>query len=208
MKSRRQIESRLALETNDGVVEGLMWVLESPDCALCSHPDRVEYEIKLHRGEITSSFLEQKLSWLPGSVNVHLEDHLEYDPVRAGLIEAMRQESISTLNLAENAAQKINGWIEELEGQRFGGVIDTDWITDAVKLTGQLNGMLRLVGQLKKEIGVDSQLMLAQQKMDSVMGVLVESLRDQPAVLDDIQLRLATLKQPKNIQDTDFEVVE
>lgn len=208
MKSRRQIEQRLALETNDGVVEGLMWVLESPDCALCSHPDRVEYEIKLHRGEITSSFLEQKLSWLPGSVNVHLEDHLEYDPVRAGLIEAMRQESISTLNLAENAAQKINGWIEELEGQRFGGVIDTDWITDAVKLTGQLNGMLRLVGQLKKEIGVDSQLMLAQQKMDSVMGVLVESLRDQPAVLDDIQLRLATLKQPKNIQDTDFEVVE
>ena len=208
MKSRRQIESRLALETNDGVVEGLMWVLESPDCALCSHPDRVEYEIKLHRGEITSSFLEQKLSWLPGSVNVHLEDHLEYDPVRAGLIEAMRQESISTLNLAENAAQKINGWIEELEGQRFGGVIDTDWITDAVKLTGQLNGMLRLVGQLKKEIGVDSQLMLAQQKMDSVMGVLVESLRDQPAVLDDIQLRLATLKQPKHIQDTDFEVIE
>lgn len=208
MKTRRQIEQRLATETNDGVAEGLLWVLESPDCALCKHRDKVEIEIKLHRGETTSSFLEQKMGWLPGSVNVHMEDHLQYDPVRAGLIEAMRQESISTLNLAENAAQKINGWIEELEGQRFGGVIDTDWITDAVKLTGQLNGMLRLVGQLKKEIGVDSQLLLAQQKMDSVMGVLVESLKDQPAILDNIQLRLATLKQPNHIQDADFEVIE
>lgn len=207
MKTQRKIEERLMMETNDDIVSALQWVLESPDCPMCSHPDRVEMEIKLHRGEITSSFLEQKMGWLPGSVNVHLSDHLEYDPVRAGLIEAMRQESISTLNLAENAAQKINGWIEELEGQRYDGVIDTDWITDAVKLTGQLNGMLRLVGQLKKEIGIDSQLLLAQAKMDSVMGVLVESLKDQPAILDNIQLRLATLKQPSNIQDADFEVV-
>lgn len=207
MKTLRQIEHRLATETNDGVVEGLMWVLESPDCPMCSHPDRVELEIKLHRGEMTSPFLEQKMGWLPGSINVHMEDHLEYDPVRAGLIEAMRQESISTLNIAENAALKINGWIEELEGQRYDGVIDTDWITDAVKLTGQLNGMLRLVGQLKKEIGVDSQLLLAQAKMDSVMGVLVESLKDQPAILDNIQLRLATLKQPRHVQDAEFEVL-
>ena len=207
MKTQRQIEERLMMETNDDMVSALQWVLEAPDCPMCSHRDRVEMEIKLHRGEITSPFLEQKMGWLPGSVNVHLQDHLEYDPVRAGLIEAMRQESISTLNLAENAAQKINGWIEELEGQRYDGVIDTDWITDAVKLTGQLNGMLRLVGQLKKEIGIDSQLLLAQAKMDSVMGVLVESLKDQPAILDNIQLRLATLKQPTNIQDADFEVV-
>ena len=207
MKTQRQIEERLMMETNDDMVSALQWVLEAPDCPMCSHRDRVEMEIKLHRGEITSPFLEQKMGWLPGSVNVHLQDHLEYDPVRAGLIEAMRQESISTLNLAENAAQKINGWIEELEGQRYDGVIDTDWITDAVKLTGQLNGMLRLVGQLKKEIGIDFQLLLAQAKMDSVMGVLVESLKDQPAILDNIQLRLATLKQPTNIQDADFEVV-
>jgi hypothetical protein len=207
MKTQRQIEERLMMETNDDMASALQWVLEAPDCPMCSHRDRVEMEIKLHRGEITSPFLEQKMGWLPGSVNVHLQDHLEYDPVRAGLIEAMRQESISTLNLAENAAQKINGWIEELEGQRYDGVIDTDWITDAVKLTGQLNGMLRLVGQLKKEIGIDSQLLLAQAKMDSVMGVLVESLKDQPAILDNIQLRLATLKQPSHIQDADFEVV-
>ena len=119
--------------------------------------------------------------------------------MRAGLIEAMRQESISTLNLAENTALKINGWIDELEGQRFDGVIDTDWITDAVKLTGQLNGMLRLVGQLKKEIGVDSQLMLAQQKMDGVMGVLVETLRHEPKLLDQIELRFAGLKQPSHV---------
>ena len=207
MKTQRQIEERLMMETNDDIASALQWVLESPDCPMCSHPDRVEMEIKLHRGEITSPFLEQKMGWLPGSVNVHLQDHLEYDPVRAGLIEAMRHESISTLNLAENAAQKINGWIEELEAQRFDGAIDTDWITDATKLTGQLNGFLRLVGVLKKEIGVDSQLLLAQQKMDGVMNILVDTLKHEPRLLDQIELRFAALKQPKAIQ-ADFEVVD
>jgi hypothetical protein len=204
MKTRRQIEKYLMEydgEEND-FHEGLRWVLaDSNDCALCNAPNRVAFEVKLHRGEITPSFLETKYHWLPGSVNVHLEEHLEYDPVRAGLIEAMRQESISTLNLAENAALKINGWIDELEGQRYDGVIDTDWITDAVKLTGQLNGMLRLVGQLKKEIGVDSQLMLAQQKMDGVMNILVETLRHEPGLLDQIELRFAALKQPSHVID-------
>ena len=210
MKTRRQIEAKI-IELSGGVdcdfTEALRWVLESPDCPMCAHPNAIELEIKLHRGETTTAFLEQQYGWLPGSVNVHLEDHREYDPVRAGLIEAMRQESISTLNLAENAAQKINGWIEELESQKFDGVIDTDWIGDAVKLTGQLNGMLRLVGQLKKEIGVDSQLLLAQQKMDGVMAVLVDTLQESPQLLDQIQLRLAALKQPTTIQ-ADFEVVE
>ena len=164
-------------------------------------------EIKLYRGETTAVFLEQKFGWLPGSVNVHLDDHIEYDPIRAGLVEAMRQESISTLNIAENTAQKINTWIEELENQKYGD-IDSDWIGDAVKLTGQLNGMLRLVGQLKQEIGVDSQLLLAQQKMDGIMHVLVDSLRDQPHLLDTIELKLAALKQPKNVQTVEFEEVE
>tara|TARA_Y100001938_G_C8063752_1_gene418912 strand:- start:179 stop:805 length:627 start_codon:yes stop_codon:yes gene_type:complete len=207
MKTRRQIEKRLMNELDDGHIALLQWVLESPDCPMCEHRDRIELEVKLHKGEITSSFLEQKHGWLPGSVNVHMEDHLEYDPVRAGLIEAMRQESISTLNIAENAAMKINGWIEELEAQRFDGAIDTDWITDATKLTGQLNGFLRLVGVLKKEIGVDSQLLLAQQKMDGVMQVLVDTLKSEPALLDQIQFRLAALRQPRTL-DAEFEVMD
>lgn len=205
MKTRTQIEARLIEAQDDTEASVLQWVLETPDCAFCSHHERVSLEIKIHRGETVSSFIEDKLGWLPGTVNTHMEDHLEYDPVRAGLIEAMRQESISTLNLAENAALKINGWIEELEGNRWGSEMDTEWIGNATRLTGQLNGMLKLVGTLKKEIGVDSQLLLAQQKMDSVMHVLVESLRDHPGLLDQIQLRFAALQQPRTVVDTDWE---
>jgi hypothetical protein len=206
MKTRARIEERL-IQTDDELEAAvLQWVLESPDCALCAHPDRVSLEIKIHRGETVSSFLEDKYGWLPGSVNTHMEDHLEYDPVRAGLIEAMRQESISTLNLAESAALKINSWIEELESNRYGTEMDTEWIANATRLTSQLGGMLKLVGTLKKEIGVDSQLLLAQQKMDSVMHILVDSLRDNPGLLDQIQLRFAALQQPRNtVVDADFE---
>jgi hypothetical protein len=72
----------------------------------------------------------------------------------------------------------------------------------------QANTSLRLVGQLKKEIGVDSQLLLAQAQMDNVMGVLVNTLAEQPHLLDKVELQLASLKPPTHIQDVDFEVIE
>ena len=75
-------------------------------------------------------------------------------------------------------------------------------------MVAQANTSLRLVGQLKKEIGVDSQLLLAQTQMDNVMGVLVNTLRDQPHLLDTVELQLAALKPPSHIQDVDFEVIE
>ena len=66
-----------------------------------------------------------------------------------------------------------------------------------------------MVGQLKKEIGVDSQLLLADKKVDSMMGILVEVLKNEPVYLDQIQLQLASLQSPVvSYDDADFEVVE
>jgi hypothetical protein len=206
MKTRRQIETRLATETDDGVAEGLMWVLESPDCPMCRHPDRISLEVKLWRGEITAGFLEQKYGWLPGIVTTHMDEHNDYDPHRAALLEKMRTETISTLNVAEDTAQKIAGWIEELENQRGDMPLETEWIGDATRLTNQLGQMLKLVGTLKKEIGVDSQLMLANRQMEDVMMVLVDTLKDHPSLLNDLEFRLNTLKSPT--VDTKYEVIE
>ena len=66
-----------------------------------------------------------------------------------------------------------------------------------------------MIGQLKKEIGVDSQLLLADQKVNTMMNILVDVLKAEPIYLDQIQLRLATLQAPTNtIQESDFEVVD
>ena len=162
--------------------------------------------MKIHRGEVTAVFLEQKYGWLPGSVNVHLTDHEDYDPVKAGLIEAMRQDTINTLNLAENTAQKIADWLTELEAQRSPEYIDTDFIADATRLTAQLGGYLKIAGALKKEIGTDSQLLLAQRQLDEVMYILVDTLKAQPELLDQIEFRVSSLKSP--VVDAKYEVVE
>ena len=207
MKSRRDIIERLAFTEDDTEAEILNWVLESPDCAICEHRNRFDLELKLYRDEITPHFLEQKYGWSSGTVMNHMDEHIEYDPIKDALIERLRSESISTLNLAELTAQKLNDWIEELEIRKDIEGISSEWIGDATKLTGQLGGMLRLMGQLKKEIGVDSQLLLAENKMNTVMGVLVESLREQPELLDQIELRLSSLKAPRVIE-ADFEEMD
>ena len=206
MKTRRHIDVRLSESQDDTEIEVLKWVLKAPDCALCQSPSRVELEMKIHRGEVTAVFLEQKYGWLPGSVNVHLTDHEDYDPVKAGLIEAMRQDTINTLNLAENTAQKIADWLTELEAQRSPEYIDTDIIADATRLTAQLGGYLKLAGALKKEIGTDSQLLLAQRQLDEVMYILVDTLKAQPELLDQIEFRVSSLKSP--VVDAKYEVVE
>ena len=208
MKSRREIVERLAFAEDDMEAEILHWVLESPDCPFCDHSQRYELEIKLFREETTPHFIEQKFGWLPGTAMAHMDECIQYDPIWDALIERLRTDSISTLNLAENTAQKLNEWIEELEERKHHEGITSEWVADASRLTGQLGGMLRLMGQLKKEIGVDSQLMLAESKMNSVMGVLVECLRDTPEVLDQIELRLLALKSPSLVMDADFEEME
>ena len=65
------------------------------------------------------------------------------------------------------------------------------------------NNSLKLIGTLKKEIGVDSQLLLANQQTQQIMGAIVDVLRDQPSLLNDIELRLAALR-PPNYTDVEW----
>ncbi len=120
-------------------------------------------------------------------------------------MEKMRDESISTLNVAEDLAQRLVSWVGELETRKETEGLTSEWIGDATKLLGQGQGFLKLIGQLKKEIGVDSQLLLAQKQMDGVMGVLVNTLRDEPKLLDMIELQVAALKPPTHTVDVDWE---
>ena len=211
MRSRREIEDRMHLLHAEGAHTSsalLGWVLQDADCALCAHLSCREFEMKLHREEVTASFLEMKMNWPVGTVDTHMKEHLEYDPTEASVVEQARTETIDTLNVAENLLQRMVGWLDELEERRGLEGVSSEWIADATKLTGQCHTGLKLIGQLKKEIGVDSQLLLADRKMDAVMGILVETLRDEPRLLDNIELRLAGLKAPSNIVEVDFEVMD
>ena len=220
MRTKAEIQNRIneyperlyapyASDTQIASVNALRWVLETPNCALCQLPNRREVEVKIHRGEMTPAFLETKYNWPVGSVNAHMDMHLEYSPIEASHIEKMRDESISTLNVAENLVQRLVSWVDELEDRKATEGLTSEWIADATKLLAQGQGFLKLVGQLKKEIGVDSQLLLADKKVDSMMGILVEVLKNEPVYLDQIQLQLASLQTPvATYDDADFEVVE
>ena len=211
MRSRREIEERMHLlhaEGNHDASGLLGWVLQDPECALCAHLSCREFEMKLHREEVTSSFLEMKMNWPVGTVDTHMKEHLEYDPTEASVVEQARTETIDTLNVAENLMQRMVGWLDELEDRREIEGVTSEWIADATRLTGQCHTGLKLIGQLKKEIGVDSQLLLADRKMDAVMGILVDTLREEPRLLDTIELKLASLKAPSNIIEVDFEVMD
>ena len=210
MKSRRQIQNRLKDEAdNTDFLAALEWVLTPDGCPLCNVGNRRDLEVKVHRGEVTPTFLETKNQWSVGTVMTHMDEHLEYDPMEAAHMEKMRDESISTLNVAEDLAQRLVSWVGELEARKIEEGLTSEWIGDATKLLNQGQGFLKLIGQLKKEIGVDSQLLLADRKVDHMMGILVDVLKSEPLYLDQIQLRLATLTAPtQTIQEADFEVVE
>ena len=60
---------------------------------------------------------------------------------------------------------------------------------------------------MKKEIGVDSQLMLAQAQTQQVTRILVDTLKEHPQLLDKFELQMAALKAPTVI-DASFEVIE
>jgi hypothetical protein len=206
MKSQWLIEQRLEAETDPVITKVLLWMLESPECPFCNHPQRRDIEVKIHRNEITSSFLETKMNWSIGTVDEHMTGHIQYDANEERHIEQMRTESISTLNVAEDLVQRLITWVDELEQRKMTEGLTSEWIADATKLLGQGQGFLKLIGQLKQEIGVDSQLLLADRKVDAVMAILVEVLRSEPLYLDQIELRLAALKAPDHVIDADFEV--
>lgn len=206
MRTRREIEQRLAGENNALTIETLRWVLNTPDCPMCGIANRRDLEVGVHTGDITVAYIEEKYSWPVGTVMTHMDEHVDYDPEEAKHMEKMRYESINTLDAAQDIVSRLLGWLDELEAVKDSeGGITSEWVADAAKLVAQANTSLRLVGQLKKEIGVDSQLLLAQKQMDNVMGVLVNTLQDQPQLLDQIELRVAALKPPTHVVDVDWE---
>ncbi len=199
------------LATEDEVVERtLAWVLTPDDeCPFCNHTQSKTWEIKLMTGQITPMHLETSNGWPSGTITDHMDNHRHYDHGEAQRIEKARNDSISTLTVAEDIAQKLVTWIEELELRKDDEGITSEWVTDAARLVGQANSSLRLIGQLKQEIGVDSQLLLAQNRVDSIMGVLVNVLGSQPDLLDQVELHLAALKEPTHIIDSDdWEVLD
>lgn len=183
------------------VIDELEWVLgtKEGECPMCVHPQRTQHEMAITTETITVSFLEAKLNWPTGTVMEHMNSHIEFDPAKSDAVEAMRSETINTLNSAEDLIMRMNSWLNEWEHKKDMEGITDEWIASATRLASECNRGLKLVGTLKKEIGVDSQILLAQSKVDAVMGILVDTLRDQPHLLDNIELQMATLKSPTYI---------
>tara|TARA_A100001201_G_scaffold23240_2_gene26417 strand:+ start:14462 stop:15085 length:624 start_codon:yes stop_codon:yes gene_type:complete len=207
MKSKWLIENRIADSSDAKEIEVLKWVLESPECPMCNHPQVRDLEIQIFNGNMTPSYLEVKNGWSAGIVEEHMKEHMTYDPQEAKEVEETRREAITTLDMAEDVFGRINSWLDEWEAKKDEEGIDGDWLANATRLIGQANSSLKLIGTLKKEIGVDSQLLLANQQVNGVMGILVDVLRAEPHLLNQIELRVAALKAPTYIQDGDWEEV-
>lgn len=171
------------------------------DCPYCKLEDRLKrsLEMRIHRGEITHTYVETKQGWPVGTVAEHMDMHLDYTPEEAAHIEAVRTESIDTLNTAESLLQRMMGWLDELEDQKDMEGISTEWVQNATRLVSECNKSLKLVGTLKKEIGVDSQLFLQDQREAAMARILVSVLGSQPHLLNQIELQMATLKTPTHI---------
>ena len=208
MKREIEIRRRLSKENDAFAIEVLRWVLDG-GCAFCEHTLRKDFELALKNQDYEPTYLETKYGWEEGTVIEHLDNHIEYDPQEANHVESARVQSISTLDAAEDIVIRIQGYLNELEEQKQlqGGAITSDFVSDAAKLIGQANTSLKLVGQLKKEIGVDSQLMLAQAQTQQVTRILVDTLKEHPQLLDKFELQMAALKAPTVI-DPSFEVIE
>jgi len=206
MKSKWLIEQRLLHDEQIDPVSAaaLRWVLESPECPLCNMADRRDLELDIFKDKVTPAYIEAKHGWPAGIVEEHISHHLDYDPKEAREIEYLRSESITTLDMASDIFGRIQTWLDEWEREKDAEGISREWITEATKLVSQANSSLKLIGQLKKEIGVDSQLLLAQQRVDGVMGVIVDVLRDRPELLNAMEIRLASLRAPSNVYDAEF----
>jgi hypothetical protein len=206
MKSKWLVEERIKYEEDPKVIQALKWVLESPECPLCNHSQKKELETQIFMGNMTPAYLDTTNGWEDGTTETHMQGHMTYDPQEAKEVEATRKEAISTLEMAENVFSRIERWLDEWEEQKDAEGINAEWIANATRLVGQANTSLKLIGTLKQEIGVDSQLLLAQQQVNGVMGILVDVLRAEPTLLNQIELRVGALKEPTYI-DTTWEEV-
>lgn len=208
MKSKWLIEQRLAQEEDATAIEVLKWILESPECPLCAHRDRRDLEIQVFNGAITTAYLESKYNWEVGIVEEHMTAHMDYDPEEAQDVEKARSEAITTLDMAEDVFSRITTWLDEWEAQKSKDGIDAEWLSTATRLVAQANTNIKLIGTLKKEIGVDSQMLLAHQQVNGVMGILVDVLRTEPKLLNQIEMRIGALKAPTIIEDAEWELVD
>ena len=209
MKTQREIEERLAQSGEPIVIETLRWVLKSSPCPFCESPQRRQLEIQLRNREVGPNIVEVRNGWPEGTCDNHMDNHLEFDPEEASHVEKMREESINTLDMAEGLVRRLVGWLDELEVLKAQDGISSEWVADATKLVGQANTSLKLVGQLKKEIGVDSQLLLAENRMNYFMRQLVNTLEPHPELLDQVELHMASLKGPTHtVVDVEWEDIE
>lgn len=208
MKSKWLIEQRLADEENPEIIRALKWVLESPECPMCAHRNRKDWEVQIFNGNISPAYLESKYNWEAGIVEEHMSAHIDYDPEEAEEVEEARSEAITTLDMAEEVFSRITNWLDEWEERKDADGIDAEWLSTATRLVAQANTNIKLIGTLKKEIGVDSQMLLAHQQVNGVMGILVDVLRSEPKLLNQIEMRIGALKAPTHIQDTDWEVID
>ena len=207
MKTVAEIKRRISQETEVFVIQAIQWVMED-NCPMCNHKKCRELEIKLHNNETSPEYLETKHGWPDGSVIAHMESHIEYDPEEAQEIETARGQAINTLDSATEVFQWTKNWIMELEElKEQAGGINSAFVADATKLLSQANSSLKLIGQLKNEIGVESQLLLANAQMNDMSRILVEVLRGHPDLLDDVELRMSALRAP-SIIDVDYTVTE
>jgi len=207
MKTRKMIEKEIGNEESPFDKDTLGWVLEPPECAVCAHPDTRELEINVTSGEMTPSYIEAKNGWAAGTIQEHLDYHAEYDPSEAKFIEESRRDTIDTLAATEDIVGRLQQWLDEMEMRKAQeGEITDEWVASAARLVGQANTSLKLIGHLKKEIGVDSQLLLAQRRVDGILGILAEVLFDHPILLDQIENRLSALRAP--IAYIEYDVVD
>ena len=206
MRTRREIEDRMVREEDPFSVEVLKWVLGG-GCPLCKHKDRRDYEIQIYTEEVGHHFLEIRHGWAEGTIIEHMENHIDYDPSEAEHIEDARRQSINTLDAAEDIVFRIRGYLDELEEEKeaSGDGITSEFVADAARLIGQANSSLKLVGQLKKEIGVDSQLLLAEARLNQMNRILVDTLIGEPELLDHIENKMRLLTEPTVI-DAKFSV--
>jgi hypothetical protein len=201
MRTRTEIEERIRREDDPFTIETLRWVLDG-GCPMCRHDDRKQYEIEIRSEEISPNYLEVRHGWSEGTVMNHMEMHVEWDAKEAEHIEKARSQSINTLDAAEDIVNRISGYLDELDQQKeaSGDGITSEFVSDVSRLIGQANQSLKLVGQLKKEIGVDSQLLLVEARMNALSNILVDTLEGHPQLLDNIEKKML-------VMDVDYEVV-
>ena len=199
MRTAREIQMRLQGENDAFAIAVLRWVLEG-GCPMCDHKTKKDYELGIMNEEFSATFLEVRHNWNDGVVMNHMDNHIEFDALEAKNMEADRKQTIVTLDAAEDIVIRIQNYLNELETQKeAAGGITSEFVTDAAKLIGQANSSLKLVGQLKKEIGVDSQLLLAQAQVNDMSRILVDVLGTHPQLLDQVELKMALLKEPSVI---------